>query len=51
MSAQNVAFGVGIAAIPGFLTGETFAQRCVYGVCAGFMSQFFYETFLKRFKR
>ena len=51
VSAQNVYFGVCIAGIPGFLQGETFGQRCVYGVCAGLVSQSVYETFLKRFKR
>ncbi len=47
MTSQNIFWGLVIATIPDFLPGR-FGARALLGICAGFMSHFVYELFLKR---
>jgi hypothetical protein len=48
MSIANIALGLLAAAPAGFLQGDTFGQRALLGIVAGFVSQFVYHAFLKR---
>lgn len=48
LTVSNVAWGVAVAAVPGYLKGDTFAQRAVLGVAIGLVSQFVYHLLLKR---
>ena len=48
LSLLPIAFGMLIALIPDFLKGDDFSHRVIFGICAGFGSQFVYSVVKKR---